>query len=171
MVSKWQGDCFVHLQGSQPSDMTKIFLVNFPTTYRGKWSQYCLEAKIQFHLWSSSSTNSSPSSSLSFCSLNWTMKGVDGTIVKALLAGTFSESGRLEVLLVFHEVPYKEILQEISNQFDIDKHGYVDQPSIKLLLYKMEGVKYLQGKSTISHQQLHQVAGDNFFSYGDRIRS
>lgn len=63
---------------------------------------------------------------------------------------------------MFHEVPYEEILQEISNQFDIDKHGYVDQPSIKLLLYKMEGVKYLQGKSTVSHQQLHQVAGDTF---------
>lgn len=43
------------------------------------------------------------------------MKGVDGTIVKALIAGIFSESGRLEVLLMFHEVAYKEILQEISN--------------------------------------------------------
>ena len=67
---------------------------------------------------------------------------------------------------MFHEVLYKEILQEISNQFDIDEHGYVDQPSIKPLLYKMEGVKYLQGKSTVSHQQLHQVAGDAFSHMG-----
>lgn len=67
------------------------------------------------------------------------MKGVDGTIVKALLVRIFSESGSLEGLLMFHEVPYEEILQEISNQFDIDKHGYVDQPPNKLLLYKMEG--------------------------------
>lgn len=43
------------------------------------------------------------------------MKGVDGTIVKALLVGIFSESGSLEGLLMFHEVPYEEILQEISN--------------------------------------------------------
>ena len=115
MVSKWQDHCFVPLQGSQPSDMTKMFLVNFPTTYRGKWSLHYLEAKSQFHLWSGSSTNSSHSLSLGLCSLNWTMKGVGGTIVKALLVGIFSESGSLEGLLMFHEVPYEEILQEISN--------------------------------------------------------
>ena len=114
MVSKWQHHCFVHFQDSQLSDMTKMFLVNFLTTHRGKWSWVLAGSQESIPLL----VPALPLThfpSLSLCFLNQKMKEVDRTIANALLAGIFSESGSWEVLWMFHEVLYKQALQEISN--------------------------------------------------------